>query len=429
MSSLEEYFKWAIPLSEDEINNIWDNAIITVDANVLLDLYRVHKDTRNSILSNLKKFEGRIWISHQAATEFFRNRNRVIFDAEVAFKNAKSELSGEVDKKITDIIGYIKGYRKMPKQLSKDIECHLLEIKEKIQEHINTCTWEDRSDYYHYDEVLNSIINLFNKNDSLGSPFNEETEKKAIEEAKLRIENKIPPGYKDKGKPNEQDFGDFFLWEQILCFGEEIKKPIILITSEQKEDWWEKVGGEIKGLRQELQKESWDRLKQHLLVYRTAYFLEKNNTDNNNTIAIEEIKQIDRERFYQEEDNNAHKIFHLERPYVRQHLVKNVEQEIAFSDEIINIGTLSCTIDRPTSKFTVSGNLSPNLLGIPKVIVTTIDCPDHIDVYPYAKTGTTYDFNIHMNSSRKNPLPAGRYTFHYIAEVNNEDDQEMELVF
>ncbi|HHF5913071.1 TPA: hypothetical protein ACPPJD_001548 [Haemophilus influenzae] len=46
MATIKDKFKWAIPLTLQEIDDIWKKAILTVDTNVLLDLYRYHPKTR-----------------------------------------------------------------------------------------------------------------------------------------------------------------------------------------------------------------------------------------------------------------------------------------------------------------------------------------------------------------------------------------------
>ena len=70
---MKKEFSWYFPISEDEIDSIWKSGLLTVDANVLLDLYRYHESTRNSLINSLKEFKGRLWLSNQAAEEFIRN--------------------------------------------------------------------------------------------------------------------------------------------------------------------------------------------------------------------------------------------------------------------------------------------------------------------------------------------------------------------
>lgn len=61
---MKNKYSWCFPLPEDKIKEIWDEAILTVDSNVLLDLYRYHETTRAALIEAIKKFEGRLWLSH-----------------------------------------------------------------------------------------------------------------------------------------------------------------------------------------------------------------------------------------------------------------------------------------------------------------------------------------------------------------------------
>lgn len=55
-------FIWYFRADEKDTKSIWKNGLLTLDANVLLDLYRYHESTRNSILSSLQAFTIRVVI-------------------------------------------------------------------------------------------------------------------------------------------------------------------------------------------------------------------------------------------------------------------------------------------------------------------------------------------------------------------------------
>lgn len=89
---MKNKYSWCFPLPEDKIKEIWDEAILTVDSNVLLDLYRYHKTTREALIEAIKKFEGRLWLSHQAAEEFFRNRKKTIVSSVSSYDSAIKKI-------------------------------------------------------------------------------------------------------------------------------------------------------------------------------------------------------------------------------------------------------------------------------------------------------------------------------------------------
>ena len=71
-----EFYK----LSKKRINEIWDNGLLIVDTNVLLDLYRLSPDSRKDLMKSIDHFKDRVWIPYQVGLEFHRNRESVIKD-------------------------------------------------------------------------------------------------------------------------------------------------------------------------------------------------------------------------------------------------------------------------------------------------------------------------------------------------------------
>jgi hypothetical protein len=79
-----------------------------------------------------------------------------------------------------------------------------------------------------------------------------------IKEGELRYRSKIPPGYKDQGsKEGISIYGDLILWKQIIAHAKKVKKPIILIINDIKEDWCYK-----KEQKQKIEKPREDLIKE-----------------------------------------------------------------------------------------------------------------------------------------------------------------------
>jgi hypothetical protein len=120
-------------------------------------------------------------------------------------------------------------------------------------------------------------------------------DQKALDEiykdATWRNEHRIPPGFKDSGKDRggtgryvhgglvyQRQFGDALVWQQTLAMaGANGWKQLIFVTSDMKEDWWEKVqcNGDVTiGARVELRDEA-KRVAavESLIMYREASFL------------------------------------------------------------------------------------------------------------------------------------------------------------
>jgi predicted nucleic acid-binding protein len=78
--------------SNEDIAIALQNGIVTVDTNVLLDLYRRHPATRDRLFEVFEYLNDRLWISHQTLYEFHRNRAA-----------AASELADDSDKTIDEL--------------------------------------------------------------------------------------------------------------------------------------------------------------------------------------------------------------------------------------------------------------------------------------------------------------------------------------
>lgn len=66
--------------------------MIVLDANVLLDLYRITPDARRQVLETLRDVADRLWVPHQAALEFSRNRKEAVRDRTSSLKRAQQML-------------------------------------------------------------------------------------------------------------------------------------------------------------------------------------------------------------------------------------------------------------------------------------------------------------------------------------------------
>lgn len=71
----------------------FEQALIVLDANVLLALYEIGADARREVIIALVGVVGRLWVPYQAALEFSRNRKRVVRDRAASFKEVRRSLN------------------------------------------------------------------------------------------------------------------------------------------------------------------------------------------------------------------------------------------------------------------------------------------------------------------------------------------------
>lgn len=267
---MKKDFEWYFQAEDLELAEIWKTGTLTLDTNVLLDLYRYHEDTRNEILKAIRKFEGRLWISRQAAEEFFRNRSKVIIDSTNGFKDAEDNLE-KLEKSIASTVNQLRSNRIIPKSIAEDLEEALANSMKKSRTAL-IGTKSSFPDYLTSDPVLDELLHLFEG--AVGPEYTEDQRKVAVTEAERRKKYKIPPGYLDDKKEGEGAYGDYLVWRQILEHSKSSAKPMLLVTSERKDDWWERVSGRTVGPRQELQREAYEFAEQRILIYQTERFLQ-----------------------------------------------------------------------------------------------------------------------------------------------------------
>ena len=397
---MKNKFAWYFPLSKNEIIDIWGKAILSVDANVLLDLYRYHENTRNALLDSLKRFAGRSWLSHQAAQEFFRNRKKVIVSSERAFDEAGNTLS-EIRTATEEPLNRLKGNRIIPDDVADSVRSALDIALKAAQETVNASKAK-YPDFLESDPILDTLAELFDG--SVGDDFSEEQLGDAIKEGKRRLEQRIPPGFLDSRKDGARPYGDYFVWRQLLDCAAAAKKPVIFVTSEGKEDWWERVSGKTTGLHYELLKEAYDRTGQRFLAYRTDRFFRFSaelNGERSNETAAEEIGALVRART------------------ASAPLLRLVSQTETSANQAENSGKLIVELLRPAYRFTCSGRLDPRLDGIPMMLARLISHPQGMPRHVVrAGAGTTFYFNIHVKSiAYQEHLPIGEYVFYYSATM------------
>jgi hypothetical protein len=94
--------------SEEDFSKLWDDCIFSLDANILLNLYRYSPKTRTELLKILTNISDRIWVPYQAAEEYQKNRLSVILKQEKAYEEMQKFIEEE-QKKIESALNSIIG--------------------------------------------------------------------------------------------------------------------------------------------------------------------------------------------------------------------------------------------------------------------------------------------------------------------------------
>ncbi|TFH79016.1 PIN-like domain-containing protein [Pseudomonas kribbensis] len=274
-----------------DIENLWDECIFVLDANVLLSLYRYSDSTRSELLQVFEALAGRLWIPNQVAFEYLNNRLTVI---------------GEQSKIYDDAIKRIEALRKSLENsnqhpfVSKETLTTSIENFERLIVELN----ENKSVHekrINSDEIKDQLEKLLA--DKVGEAFTKEETEEIIAKGKLRYEEKIPPGYCDIKKGGNstlfadicKPYGDYIVWLQLIEKSKSDDKPMIFITGDVKEDWWLLFNGKTIGPQPQLVEEFQSLTKKTFYMYPPDRFLERANTYLQQEIsqqAVDEIRDI-----------------------------------------------------------------------------------------------------------------------------------------
>jgi hypothetical protein len=72
-----------------EFSKLWQECIFTIDANVLLNLYRYSSRARGELIEILNQISDRLWVPHQAAFEYQSRRLDVISSQAEAYQKIR----------------------------------------------------------------------------------------------------------------------------------------------------------------------------------------------------------------------------------------------------------------------------------------------------------------------------------------------------
>lgn len=251
-----------MPISADEFNRLWAECFFVFDSSVLLNLYEYSPQTRDDLIRLLgsDNLKDRLWFPNQVATEVFRNRVSTIHkqikaheSTLKALRDAKRQLETERAHPFTD-----EAKLKQLRELIEDLEKSQSRMKYPAEQ----------------DSVLAEIVRLLEGR--TGDPYTDADLQAIYKDGATRYAKKTPPGFRDDAKPEPERYGDLIIWRSMIDEVSKRNTPVIFVTSEEKDDWWQKLAGEesvIIGPRPELIQEMFDRTGQRFHMYSVQRFL------------------------------------------------------------------------------------------------------------------------------------------------------------
>jgi hypothetical protein len=235
---------WRRP-TEDYKNGV-RSYLISLDTNVLLQLYRFTPDARNELLDVLGRLESRLWIPHQVATEYFNRRVDAVKEHLALYTSVPKSLEEARAKAVQELHTFAKRCS-MPDAEKQDLISPIETAFSATLARIKTRGESfdlSLENVINEDPILLSLAKILDG--KTGEAFEEEEYKQLSEEAERRYKDKIPPGFKDASK-SQNAHGDFFVWEQLLREAQSRKTPVLFVTNDVKDDWVKKEAGLLIG--------------------------------------------------------------------------------------------------------------------------------------------------------------------------------------
>lgn len=268
----------------EELDSLWRSALIAVDANVLLNLYRYSQQAREALLNALDSARARLFVPHQAAKEFLDNR--------LGVTASQADEYTKTIRIITDLVQNLSNTKRHPFLPESELP-EFRVYMEKVCTLLNKQR-EQLLQRLTEDETLDALDEICRE--AMGPPFTGEELKQIESEGALRYQNKIPPGYRDAKKEGlaevHKKFGDLVLWKQVIRHSKEAKRPLILVTDDQKDDWWSEQSGRTVGPRPELVEEFSKEAGQRFWMYSVDQFLEHLSTSTSVKVSRDVLEEV-----------------------------------------------------------------------------------------------------------------------------------------
>ncbi|GHJ49336.1 hypothetical protein Cs7R123_66780 [Catellatospora sp. TT07R-123] len=268
----DQFAHYLVP-TDNDLRTSFTLGTVVVDTNVLFNAYRYTTEASEQLLSALERLEKRIFIPHQVGEEFYRNRIRVMSDLRngyaalaASIRQAESKVSQELGERINELFKRVSLSDEEKSRLTEALTNAFTPLSRVVSDLQDKHT-PVRS--FSKDPILDRIESLLNG--KIGQPFVDDLAER-LAEADRRIKNSEPPGYRDGNK--DQSHGDYFVWAQTL---EHAKRAgashILLVTGDEKEDWFRQVNRKIVSARPELVKEAREYANCHLVILNVGEFL------------------------------------------------------------------------------------------------------------------------------------------------------------
>lgn len=255
--------------TESDLADAIKASLVVLDTNVLLNLYNYQGTALDDFTRVFDALGDRLFIPHQVMDEFWRNRRTVLSE-----NQGRHREQAEIEKAFDSVeSAFRKWYQRVvdrngspPADAVRELEEARSAITDYMGQRNVAANIALPDTPTHEDRILQRLEPIVRGR--VGPAPNAETIDQLRAQGKVRVAAKIPPGYMDSEKSPERAIGDFLVWHQTMAAAQRHGLPVLMVTQDQKEDWWADRGTKSMRARPELVSELLAQTGQQLLMIR-----------------------------------------------------------------------------------------------------------------------------------------------------------------
>jgi hypothetical protein len=227
------------------LSGLLKDCIFVLDANTLLAPFLVGKDSLKDVEKVLGKLtkENRLVLSGQAVREYIRHRATKLGDLYGHIHNLLSNLPKSPARTLNIPMLEDDAHYKAAEISAIKVRDAIADYKMKL-----TAILTDVREWHGDDPVSALYRRLFKDTEIIEHNMALPDLQNDLDR---RVIHSIPPGFKDKSKP-DGGIGDVIIWHTLLRIGREKKSNVIFVSNDSKSDWMVKSGEDALFPRAEL---------------------------------------------------------------------------------------------------------------------------------------------------------------------------------
>jgi predicted nucleic acid-binding protein len=208
--------------TNDERDTALREAVVAIDANVLLSLYRFRAQTARDLIKVLPSLGDRLVVPHQALREFWRHRRRAAASPQAATSTASDALAKSARAMKLALEAWARQVGLDAKErtnLIDQVECFATEMQDELA----AVHKDGGANTAEGDPILEQLEQLLEGR--VTSALDADEWERCLAEGHRRVEAEEPPGYRDAAKADgempEGAAGDYLVWYQAMRHAKE----------------------------------------------------------------------------------------------------------------------------------------------------------------------------------------------------------------